>query len=74
MTKTETKFNKLLKACESITDDEMKDMLAMAEGQANYISPLKGAKQKRLNETGEYNKRVLNALSDLRNAFKSHAR
>jgi len=57
------KVNALCEKILALTDADLKAVEDMANEQANYINPLKGATQARHNETGKYN---LSVIADLR--------
>ena len=60
------KVNKLCKSVLKLTDEDLQAVDEMAQEQSNYIHPLKGATQKKFNELGNHNQRVLSALQNLR--------
>jgi hypothetical protein len=60
------KVNDICKAVASLTDEEITEVCDMADRQSMFIHPLKGAKQKKLNDAGRHNKSVIASLVNLR--------
>lgn len=50
----------------SLTEKDFKDAEAMAQKQINFIHPLKGEKQRRVNALGMYNRLIIRALERLK--------
>ncbi len=69
--------NKIFKICENIlaiTDDEIKELRKVAEGQKKYNNPLRMATSGWQQELGEHNDRVLDALITLKNELEVGAK
>ncbi|MBP2635029.1 MAG: hypothetical protein H6Q72_936 [Firmicutes bacterium] len=66
-------INKICKAVLNLTDADFEEVRKMAEGQSNYINPLKPATSHNQQQLGDHNTRVLNALQALREIIKSGA-
>lgn len=64
-------INKVCKAVLKLTDADFEQVKLMAEGQINYLSPLKPATSSSQHQLGEHNTRVLNALRSLQEIIKS---
>lgn len=60
------KVNKLCKSVLKLTEQDLQAVDTMAQDQASYTHPLKGAKQAKFNKLGNHNQRVLSALQNLR--------
>ena len=61
--------NKIYKICEdilTITDEEIKELREIAEGQKNYNNPLRMATSGWQQELGEHNDNVLDAIIALK--------
>lgn len=69
MKKSEKTINEIRKLITSLTDEDFEELQEMAEEQANYIHPLKIATAQRIREAGEYNKKVIPVLKELRDIF-----
>lgn len=67
-----SKVNKICKSILKLTDEDFETVRNMANDQLNYIHPLKGAKQLKINKTGEYNYQVLAILKTLRQTITNH--
>lgn len=65
------KINKICSGVLSLTDSDFDAVYDMAEKQLNYIHPLKNGKAHDLNNKGEHNMRVLEALKNLRDTIES---
>jgi hypothetical protein len=66
--------NRIYKICEDtlkINDEEIKEVQEICEQQTSYMSPLKMATTRRQNELGEYNKKVLDKILELRKLLES---
>ena len=55
----------------AITEEEVKEVRAIAEKQKAYMHPFKLATANRQHELGEYNDRVINKLLELKEVIKS---
>ena len=64
-------INKVCKNILAITDEEIKEMADICQQQINYIHPFKYATARKQNELGEYNKKVLGKLVELKELLKS---
>ncbi|MDD5013528.1 MAG: hypothetical protein PHW73_00315 [Atribacterota bacterium] len=62
------KVNKVCKAVKNLTEEDFKAVLDMAKKQTEYIHPLKMATASKLNDTGDHNFKVIEALQ---NCFKT---
>lgn len=69
MRKSEKTINEIRKLVTSLTDEDFEELEEMAERQANYVHPLKMATAQRIREAGEYNKKLIPILKELRDAF-----
>ena len=69
MRKSEKTINEICKLVASLTDEDFEELEEMAERQANYVHPLKMATAQRIREAGEYNKKLIPILKELRDAF-----
>lgn len=69
MKKSEKTINEIRKLITSLTDEDFEELQEMAERQANYAHPLKMATAQRIREAGEYNKKVIPVLKELRDIF-----
>lgn len=69
MKKSEKTINEIRKLITSLTDEDFEELQEMAEEQANYVHPLKMATAQRIREAGEYNKKVIPVLKELRDIF-----
>lgn len=69
MRKSEKTINEIRKLATSLTDEDFEELEEMAERQANYVHPLKMATAQRIREAGEYNKKLIPILKELRDAF-----
>lgn len=69
MKKIEKTINEICRLTTGITDKDFEELQEMAEEQANYIHPLKLATANRIREAGEYNKKVIPVLKELRDIF-----
>ena len=69
MKKIEKTINEICRLTTGITDKDFEELEEMAERQANYVHPLKMATAQRIREAGEYNKKVIPVLKELRNIF-----
>lgn len=67
------KVNKVCKAVKNLTEEDFKAVLDMAKEQAEYIHPLKMATASRLNDTGDHNFRVIEALQNLKTVIESRS-
>ena len=67
------KINKVCAAVLKLTDADFDQAKGMAEGQSNYLNPLKPATSHRQNQLGDHNIRVLNALRVLREVISGGA-
>ena len=70
------KKNKIYEICEmvlEITDEEIKEIRDIAEGQKSYIHPLKLATQRWQHQLGEHNDRVIDALINLKTEIEKGA-
>ena len=67
------KIGKICRDILELTDEDLQKTLDMAEGQRNYISPFKLAKQKEFHNLGEYNLNVCNKLIELRKLIQNGA-
>lgn len=64
-----TGINKVNKVCRNIlklSDEDIADVKKMAEEQMQYIHPLKGKRQYKLNNHGLRNLKIINAIEELR--------
>jgi hypothetical protein len=61
-----TKVDEVCKAVLSLTDDDIIAVEAMQQEQSSYTHPFKGSSQAKHNANGEYNRRVIAHLKDLR--------
>jgi len=61
-----TKVNEVCKAVLSLTEDDIIAVEAMQQEQSNYTHPFKVGKQAKHNANGEYNRKVIAHLKDLR--------
>lgn len=55
----------------NLKESDFEQARAMAQGQSNYINPLKPATTAKQGALGDYNARVLNALHALREVIKA---
>ena len=68
--------NKIYKICEdvlTITDDEIKELREIAEGQKRYNNPLRMATSGWQQELGEHNDKVLDAIIALKKELEAGA-
>ena len=68
--------NKIYEICEKVlqvTDEEIKEIRDIAEGQRLYLHPLKLATQHWQHQLGEHNDRVLDALINLKTELEKGA-
>lgn len=65
------KVNKICKATKNLTEDDFNAVSVMAKEQSEYTHPLKNAKAAKLNELGNYNFRVIEALQNLKTVIES---
>ena len=68
--------NKIYDICikvTQITDEEIKEIRGIAEGQMAYFSPLRMATTGKQNELGRHNMAVLDALLKLKDVIESGA-
>ena len=66
--------NKIYKICEdvlTITDDEIKELREIAEGQKRYNNPLRMATSGWQQELGEHNDKVLDAIIALKKELEA---
>lgn len=63
-------INKVCKAVLKLTDTDFEQVRKMAQGQRNYINPLKPATSQKQQMLGDHNTRVINALYELREIIK----
>ena len=66
--------NRIYKICEDaikVTDEEIKEIQDVYTQQLQYMSPLKMATTRKQHELGEYNKKVLEKIIELKNLLKS---
>lgn len=63
------KVNKICKAIRTLTKEDFNAVLKMAKEQYGYIHPLKMATALRLNNTGDYNIKVIEALKKLKSVI-----
>lgn len=54
---------------DSITDEDFEELNDMVEGQITYNQPLKIATTQKSNMLGQYNKKVVDSLKDLKKIF-----
>ena len=69
--------NKIYKICEdvlTITDDEIKELREIAEGQKQYNNPLRMATSGWQQELGEHNDKVLDAIIALKKELEAGAK
>jgi hypothetical protein len=67
------KVNKICKAVKNLTEEDFKAVLDMAKEQSEYVHPLKMATASKLNDTGDYNSKVIEALQNLKNVIESRS-
>lgn len=67
------KVNKVCKTVKNLTEDDFKAVLNMAKEQSEYVHPLKMATASKLNDTGNYNLKVIEALQNLKTVIESRA-
>lgn len=67
-------INKVCAAVLKLTDEDFEQTRKMAQGQRNYLNPLKPATSAKQGELGDYNTQVLNALHALREVIKTGQR
>lgn len=67
------KVNKVCKAVKNLTEEDFKAVLDMAKEQTEYIHPLKMATASKLNDTGDHNFRVIEALQNLKTVIESRS-
>lgn len=67
------KVNKVCKAVKNLTEEDFKAVLDMAKEQTEYIHPLKMATASKLNDTGNHNFRVIEALQNLKTVIESRS-
>lgn len=67
------KVNKVCKAVKNLTEEDFKAVLNMAKEQTEYIHPLKMATASKLNDTGDHNFRVIEALQNLKTVIESRS-
>lgn len=67
------KVNKVCRAVKNITEEDFKVVLDMAKEQTEYIHPLKMATASKLNDTGDHNLRVIEALQNLKAVIESRS-
>lgn len=65
------KIDKICKTIKSLTNEDFEAVLDMAKEQSEYIHPLKMATAMRLNNTGDYNFKVIEALKNLKTVIES---
>lgn len=65
------KVNKICKAVRNLTKEDFKAVLDMSKRQTEYIHPLKMATASRLNDVGEHNLKVIEALQNLKKVIDS---
>ena len=68
--------NKIYKICKDIlkiTNEEIEEIQEIAEGQMQYINPLRPATQAKQNALGEHNNKVLNKLIELKEVIEAGA-
>lgn len=63
------KIYKIREIIDSITDKDIEDIEYIYKDQLEYINPLKMATTSRQTELGNANKRVVEALKELKEAF-----
>ena len=67
------KVNKVCKAVKNLTEEDFKAVLDMAKEQTEYTHPLKMATASKLNDTGNHNYRVIEALQNLKTVIESRS-
>lgn len=70
------KENKIYKICEmvlEVTDEEIKEIRDIAEGQKLYLNPLKMNTSHWQHQLGEHNDRVIDALINLKTEIEKGA-
>jgi hypothetical protein len=67
------KVNKVCKAVKNLTEEDFKAVLDMAKEQTEYIHPLKMATASKLNDTGDHNFKVIEALQNLKTVIESRS-
>lgn len=65
------KVNKICKAVKNLTEEDFKAVLDMAKEQTEYIHPLKMATASRLNDIGDHNFKVVEALQNLKTVIEN---
>ena len=65
------KVNKVCKAVKNLTEEDFKAVFDMAKEQIEYTNPLKMATASKLNDTGEHNFKVIEALRNLKIVIES---
>ncbi len=63
-------INKVCKSVLKLQDSDFEEIEKMIEGQEKYSHPLKCKTAKRINDTGRHNRKVMNALKQLKNILE----
>lgn len=66
------KVNKICKSVKNLTEEDLTAMLDMAKEQIEYVHPFKMATAPKLNDIGEHNLRVTEALRNLKIVIESY--
>ena len=63
-------INKICKQILKLTDKEFEEAISIDNEQRYYVHPLKLATQKRINEMGENNSRIISLIKELKDAIE----
>ena len=67
-----SKINRICKSILKLTESDFAEAIKMADGQAEYISPLKPAFTAQQNEMGKRNANIISSLYSLRTLIENN--